>query len=55
MAIPLVVFGQGKLPEMGAGTGKSAREFKKALPEESKPLLETTMCEDTDNETKKTA
>jgi TatA/E family protein of Tat protein translocase len=55
LAIPIGVFGQGNLPEMGPGTGKSTREFKKALSEESKPLLETSMREDTDNETKKTA
>ncbi len=29
--IALIVFGPGKLPELGAGLGKSIREFKKAL------------------------
>jgi len=34
LAIALVVFGPGKLPEIGAGLGKSIREFKKALADE---------------------
>jgi sec-independent protein translocase protein TatA len=32
--IALIVFGPGKLPELGAGLGKSIREFKKALSDE---------------------
>lgn len=31
LAIALVIFGPGKLPQIGAGLGKSIREFKKAL------------------------
>jgi sec-independent protein translocase protein TatA len=31
LLIALVVFGPGKLPELGEGLGKSIREFKKAL------------------------
>ncbi len=31
LVIALVVFGPGKLPELGAGLGKGIREFKKAL------------------------
>ena len=33
LAIALVVFGPGKLPQIGAGLGQSIREFKKALNE----------------------
>jgi sec-independent protein translocase protein TatA len=41
LAIVLIVFGPGKLPEIGAGLGKSIREFKKALAAEDKdPLIE---------------
>lgn len=29
--IVLIIFGPGKLPELGAGLGKSIKEFKKAL------------------------
>ncbi len=29
--IVLIIFGPGKLPELGEGLGKSIREFKKAL------------------------
>ncbi|MDA8105501.1 MAG: twin-arginine translocase TatA/TatE family subunit [Nitrospiraceae bacterium] len=36
LAIVLVIFGPGKLPEIGAGLGKSIREFKKALSEDGK-------------------
>ncbi len=33
LIIALVVFGPGKLPQLGAGLGQSIREFKKALSE----------------------
>jgi sec-independent protein translocase protein TatA len=31
LAIALIVFGPGKLPELGAGLGKGIKEFKKAM------------------------
>ncbi len=31
LVIALVVFGPGKLPELGAGLGKGIREFRKAM------------------------
>ncbi len=41
LVIALVVFGPGKLPELGAGLGKSIREFKKALSDaEKQPMLD---------------
>lgn len=41
LAIALIVFGPGKLPELGAGLGKSIREFKKALSDaEKQPMLD---------------
>lgn len=36
LVIALVVFGPGKLPELGAGLGKGIREFKKAMAEGGK-------------------
>lgn len=33
LLIVLVIFGPRKLPELGAGLGKSIREFKKAMKE----------------------
>ncbi len=39
LAIVLIIFGPGKLPEIGAGLGKSIREFKKALSEGEKEAL----------------
>lgn len=40
LIIVMVIFGPGKLPELGAGLGKSIREFKKALAaEDEKPAL----------------
>ena len=33
LVIALLVFGPGKLPEIGAGLGKSIHEFKKAMAE----------------------
>ncbi len=35
--IVLIIFGPGKLPEIGEGLGKSLRSFKKALSEEDNP------------------
>ncbi|MBF0560142.1 MAG: twin-arginine translocase TatA/TatE family subunit [Nitrospirae bacterium] len=41
LVIALIVFGPGKLPELGAGLGKSIREFKKALSDaEKQPMLD---------------
>ncbi|MGB9713092.1 MAG: twin-arginine translocase TatA/TatE family subunit [Dissulfurimicrobium sp.] len=31
LAIALLIFGPGKLPQLGEGLGKSIREFKKAI------------------------
>ncbi len=33
LLIVLIIFGPGRLPELGAGLGKSIREFKKAMKE----------------------
>ncbi|MGE5049337.1 MAG: twin-arginine translocase TatA/TatE family subunit [Deltaproteobacteria bacterium] len=33
LAVALLVFGPSKLPEIGAGLGKSIRDFKKAMAE----------------------
>ncbi len=35
--IVLIIFGPGKLPELGEGLGKSIRSFKKALSEKEEP------------------
>ena len=40
LMIALVIFGPGKLPELGSGIGKSIREFKKALSAEEKTVIE---------------
>ena len=41
LVIVLVIFGPGKLPELGAGLGKSIKAFKKAMNEKD-DLKETT-------------
>ncbi len=38
LAIALIIFGPGKLPELGANLGKSIKEFKKAMSEGSKAI-----------------
>jgi sec-independent protein translocase protein TatA len=38
LAIALIIFGPGKLPELGKGLGKSIREFKKAMADTSKDI-----------------
>ncbi len=40
LVIVLVVFGPGKLPQIGAGLGKSIREFKKAISEQDREAVE---------------
>ena len=41
LVIALIIFGPGKLPELGKGLGKSIREFKKAMSgEEEKPATD---------------
>jgi sec-independent protein translocase protein TatA len=37
LAVVLIVFGPGKLPELGESLGKSIRSFKKALEEGESP------------------
>lgn len=36
LVIILIIFGAGKLPEIGAGIGKGIKNFKKATTEEDK-------------------
>jgi sec-independent protein translocase protein TatA len=38
LAIALIIFGPKKLPELGAGLGKSLREFKKAMSDTNKDI-----------------
>jgi sec-independent protein translocase protein TatA len=40
LLIVLIIFGPGKLPELGAGLGKSIKEFKKALKEGDATAIE---------------
>ncbi len=37
LVIVLIIFGPGRLPEIGAGLGKSIRGFKKAMSEKDDP------------------
>ena len=38
LAIALIFFGPGKLPELGKGLGKGIREFKKAMTDMNKEI-----------------
>jgi sec-independent protein translocase protein TatA len=40
LVIVLIIFGPGKLPEIGEGLGKSIRGFKKAMSGKDDPLEE---------------
>jgi sec-independent protein translocase protein TatA len=40
LAVILVVFGPGKLPEIGAAVGRSFREFRKATTDTGEPADE---------------
>ena len=48
LGIALVIFGPGKLPELGAGLGKAIRDFKKALSETDKDMIEHREAENKD-------
>jgi sec-independent protein translocase protein TatA len=37
LVIVLIIFGPGKLPELGEGLGKSIKAFKKAMNEKDEP------------------
>lgn len=37
LAIVLIIFGPGKLPQLGEGIGKSIKSFKNALNEKDEP------------------
>jgi sec-independent protein translocase protein TatA len=41
LAIALLVVGPKKLPELGAGIGKSIREFKKAMSDMNKTAIDS--------------
>ena len=56
LVIALIVFGPKRLPELGAGLGKSIREFKKALSTEpEKPAVENSNTDALKNTERKTA
>lgn len=46
LVIVLVIFGPGKLPEIGEGLGKSIRGFKKAMSEKDEDKAEATKIEE---------
>lgn len=46
LVIVMIIFGPGKLPELGAGLGKSIREFKKAFSAvDEKPAIDNKPAE----------
>ena len=53
LAIALVIFGPKKLPELGAGLGKSLREFKKAMSDINKEVNVTPEAKEAPKETTK--
>jgi sec-independent protein translocase protein TatA len=53
LAIALLVVGPKKLPELGAGIGKSIREFKKAMSGLDKPSIDTAPAGEVKQEMKK--
>jgi sec-independent protein translocase protein TatA len=53
LAIALLVVGPKKLPELGAGIGKSIREFKKAMSDINKSSIDTAPAGEVKQEMKK--
>jgi sec-independent protein translocase protein TatA len=50
LAIALIIFGPGKLPELGKGLGKSIREFKKAMSDATNDIDVTKDVQETPKE-----
>lgn len=48
LVIVLIIFGPGKLPQIGEGLGKSIRGFKKAMAEKDEPQEEKKSIEQND-------
>ncbi len=48
LVIVLIIFGPGRLPEIGAGLGKSIRGFKKAMSEKEDEKIESKAVEQKD-------
>ncbi len=48
LVIVLIIFGPGRLPEIGEGLGKSIRGFKKAMSEKDEPKEEKKSIEQKD-------
>ena len=54
LLVVLIIFGAGRLPEIGEGLGKGIRSFKKAVSDEDKKLTnETSTPKDDSSEKKK--
>ncbi|WP_294158897.1 twin-arginine translocase TatA/TatE family subunit [uncultured Selenomonas sp.] len=53
LVIALVVFGPGKLPDVGKALGKSIREFKSASTEEEKKTIDVAAKDEGDKAEKK--
>jgi sec-independent protein translocase protein TatA len=49
LVIILIIFGAGKLPEIGGGMGKAIRNFKKATNETKKEATDKIENDDDDN------
>lgn len=48
LVIVLIIFGPGRLPEIGAGLGKSIRGFKKAMSEKDESKEDSNVIEQKD-------
>ncbi len=48
LVIVLIIFGPGKLPQIGEGLGKSIRGFKKAMSEKEEDKVEAKKTDETE-------
>ncbi|NLW25017.1 MAG: twin-arginine translocase TatA/TatE family subunit [Clostridia bacterium] len=53
LALALIIFGPGKLPEVGRAVGKSIKEFKKATSDVTDAVSEAIKIDDEDKNEKK--
>ena len=52
LVVALIIFGVGKLPEIGGAMGKAIREFRSSQHSEKKPTQDSQSTSETTNEQK---
>lgn len=52
LVIVMIIFGVGRLSDVGGAMGKAIREFRKSQEDDQEPIADATTTEETENEEK---